>query len=253
MSLSDKYYAALFQDASFTPDDLKSIFIFFIAILLVIVFVAKRSIKGEKELSWAISLVNSFVASVVGVIYLGNKIPKYGLETFFTYQINPKEFFYTVDNICLLTCIWFALANITDLVFGLICYRAHLNVLTAYIHHTIYIYMMYNSVTGDGIFKSTPYASAFVYMVIEEIPTFLLALGSMFPSYRSDLGFGVTFFLLRICYHGYVFSFAIYSKAEGIVLFFYSITLLMHIFWFYTWFSKYGIRLLGLKKKTKGV
>ena len=40
-------------------------------------------------------------------------------------------------------------------------------------------------------------------VTLEELPTWLLAAGAMFPSLRTDLGFGASFFLLRICYHFY--------------------------------------------------
>ena len=44
------------------------------------------------------------------------------------------------------------------------------------------------STTGNGFFMTAiPFASSFVFMLIEEFPTFLLALGSVYPSLRTGL------------------------------------------------------------------
>lgn len=144
-------------------------------------------------------------------------------------------------KVAVVTCIWFGLANIVDLLFGILYYRKYLGLLTAYFHHSVFIWMMYCGTTGNtGLGKTTVFAPAFEFMLIEEIPTFLLALGSVFPQFRTDLGFGITFFLLRICYHAYFLAYTYYSGTDGLVIFLFSLTMVMHLNWFYTWVTKYG-------------
>ena len=111
---------------------------------------------------------------------------------------NPELIFYSVAPIDIIACIWFAVACTVDLIFGCVYYPKHVDMLTGWIHHIIYIWMMYFSVTGNGLFiTARPFASAFVYMLIEEVPTFQMALGNVMPKFRVDLSFGVSYLILR--------------------------------------------------------
>ena len=218
-----------------------------LAILAVIVVMALAIFGNEeKKLAWSLSMVNSGIMSLIGIVYLVEKLPSY--PRFFFLGDNGIRPFHGLNNVAVLVNIWFALANIVDLLFGMIFYPRFLGLLTAYIHHSVFIWIMWTSATGNGFFlQATPFAPAFSLMLIEEIPTFLLAVGSIFPSLRTDVGFGLTFFLLRICYHSYVFAYAIYSGVEVVALVLYTLTLALHIFWFYGWFTKYS----GIGGKSK--
>ena len=110
---------------------------------------------------------------------------------------------------------------------------------------------MIASTTGNGFFiHSEVFCASFVYVAIEELPTFLLALGSVFPSCRTDFGFGITFFFLRLVYHTYMLIYSILSKTDYIVTILYILTLILHVFWFSTWVTKYGSKLLGYSTNT---
>jgi hypothetical protein len=37
-----------------------------------------------------------------------------------------------------------------------------------------------------------------------EVPTMILSLGRVFPQYRQDLAFGLSFFVFRIVYHSWL-------------------------------------------------
>ena len=143
-----------FQKQNLTPTEIQITFGLFSVILITICIISlkvypckgdkdaktdeertKSKLKERKKLCWCISLVNSFVASIIGVIYLAYSIPRH--QDFFTFGPVPSKIFYTVDNLGFISCVWFGLANITDLIFGLLFYRDQLGVLTAYVHHTI--------------------------------------------------------------------------------------------------------------------
>lgn len=225
---------------------------FLYAVILAGVCVGSKTYFPEpKRLAWCVGLVNSVVTMVVGAIYTAVRL---NLTDYSSEDFNYRSFFHGVDNVSALVCLWFAMANICDLGFGLVFYRKYLGVLTAYIHHTVFIWMMLTAVTGNGIFVQTePFSPSFTYMLIEELPTMLLALGTVLPQFRTDIGFGVTFFLLRIVYHISVMASAASVGCTKFIIVLYGLTLLLHINWFYTWVTKYGAKTFktGQKEKDK--
>lgn len=235
----------MFQEYTLTDADLTRHGVTFVLILLTICILAKLAFTDSpKKLAWSISIVNSGIMIVISTVYYLNTWPNM-LSLIQSGRV--IDIVHTKNDYVVLTCLWFALANIIDISFGLIFYRKYLDILTAYIHHSVYIWMMYFSVTGNGGFASSrPFSPGFVLLAIEEIPTFLLALGSIYPAYRTDLGFGLTFFILRIVYHIFVFAVAALSGCDKPVLFIFLLTLSLHLYWFYKWARKY---LFGRNKK----
>lgn len=256
-------------------------------------FICKKFVfqNNNKKLCWCITLLNSFFTSFICILYLYikylinqsifNSSPtNSSLESFVSsgsssgtsessgISLESSESLGSSldsnstlgmnlitgnDNMSIIISIIFGCVTFLDLFYGLIFYREQLSLLTTYIHHTLYIWLMYFIITGDGIFikTPTPFSKAFMWCLIEELPTFLLALGSIFPSLRSDLAFGISFFLLRIVYHLYVFYITWNLGAYTPMIVLYFITLGMHFIWFYTWFVKYGIYYITGKKKEK--
>ena len=235
------------------PEETNQCAMIMTGVLLATAFVSVLLRLPEKKLAWMVSLVNSFVMTVGGVLYLAVKLPPVltalGKGNFL---IGEKVFHEPLSNFAALLCMWFLMANVFDLVFGLLFYRRQLGFLTAYVHHSVFIWTMVAATTGNGGFLTCrPFASAFMYVIIEELPTFLLALGSVVPACRTDLGFGLTFFLFRIAYHVGFFGLALYNrqKVDTPVIVLYSLTLAMHVNWFYNWVIKYGMG--GGKTKAK--
>lgn len=211
-----------------------------ILILVIICFTAKIFFsKEEKKLAWSLSFCNSLSLSALGMYYLSQNLPRFpNLFVFGDYGRAP---FHGTSNFSVMVNIWFALANIVDLVFGSLYYPKYLNLLSAWIHHIVFIWIMFTAATGNGIFlQTTPFGIGFCLMLIEEIPTFLLALGSIVPSCRTDIGFGATFFILRILYQLYFIIYAWRSKTDGLIHILYLLTLCLHLHWFYNWAVKYG-------------
>ena len=190
--------------------------------------------KDQKKMAWCISLFNSFVSTCFGCYYLGVNLKRH--DNFFGFGPDPNVIFYSVAPIENIACIWFAVACVVDIIFGVICYPKYLDLLTGWVHHIVYIWMMYFSCTGNGVFvKDKPFASAFVYMLIEEFPTFLLALGSVVPKMRVNKRFGLSFFILRIVYHTYIVSWAYISRFHFPGMCLYYLTLALHGNWMFGW------------------
>ena len=223
--------------------------------LLFVAFLAVSLQMKERKMAWMVSLVNSFIMTLAGVFYLAMKFPELvNPISKGNFHVGHAIFHEPVSNFTALMCLWFLVANVFDLMFGLLFYRNQLGFLTAYVHHSIFIWTMICATTGNGGFLTTkPFPSSFAFVVIEELPTFLLALGSVIPQCRTDMGFGITFFVFRICYHLFFFTLACYnSETVGMpVRVLYSLTLLMHINWFYNWVTKYGVKLRPSPSKNK--
>lgn len=223
-----------FTEYTLTQSQLQIACAIFSSILIVVGFYGVLKFENVKKRAWVISLVNSFVTMIAGVVYLVNKIPLY--PEFLSFQLVDVKFHNSLDNFAVLACLWFFLACLFDLLFGLIFYPQQLGLLTAYIHHLVFMWIMVTGVTGNGLFMTCePFAPSFVYMLIEEIPTFLLALGSIYPEYRTDFGFGSSFFLLRLAYHFYHLGFGLKNKVPTVIIVLYSLSGLLHINWFYGW------------------
>lgn len=232
-----------FYEYTLSSQDYKVAAVVYSVVLLLICVYAKSNFKDEKKLAWIVSIFNSGITMTVGAVYLAIKQSQFTRAL--TFQSGGWSLFHGIDNVGALVCLWFGMANIVDLGFGFLFYRKQLGLLTAYIHHTVFIWMMVMATTGNGgVVTVNKFTPTFCTMLIEEFPTFLLALGSVFSSCRTDVGFGITFFLLRIVYHGWFFAYAIYSGTDTMLLVLFTLTMTMHVNWFYTWFTKYGIKLL---------
>lgn len=233
-----------FFQYSLTTHDVAIVTITFSTIWLVIGCTATVFLRqNPKRLGWVISLVNSFVLMVVGAVYSVVKIPTF--NRFWWFGDNGRALFHSVDNVAVLVCIWFVLANISDILFGLLFYRQYLDPLTAYAHHTVYVWLLLTAITGNGGFATfEPFATGIVYMFVEEVPTFLLAFGAVFPSCRTDVGFGVTFFSLRLVYHAYMLLYSLTLGVDTVIPVMFCLTFILHMYWFHAWMRKYGWKLI---------
>jgi hypothetical protein len=228
-----------FREFTLTEGDVKNFAIAFGIVLAVLMTFAKVFVKDNKALGWTLSLVNSGVMTVAGTIYFFKK--KEQFPNMMVFVPGGRDIVHSVDNFSALMCMWFAMANIVDLAFGSIFYPKYVQLLTGYVHHTVFIWIMLASTTGNGLFLTCePFAAAFCLMTLEELPTFLLALGSVDSRFRTDFGFGITFFSLRICYHAYFLAYCIWSGMNLIVDILLTLTLMLHLHWFSTWVSKYA-------------
>ena len=236
-----KVYKEHFYSYTLTDDNLFEIGKIFVGVLVGICIISKLLFSTPKKLSWAITLLNSTIICLCSVVYLHVKFPV--IRDLITTGSSAYELYHEKNNFVVVVCLWFGLANICDILFGLIFYPKYLNILTAWVHHSVYIWMMIIATTGNGFFMTARvFAPAFIFAGIEEVPTFLLALGSMFPSLRTDFGFGISFFLLRIVFHILIFSYAIYSRTDTLTHVLYGLTLTLHLHWFSNWILKYGTK-----------
>ena len=238
-----------FTDYTITERQLYSTCFGFLMFLVGVCTAARTLLSGQsraerRQLSWVISAVNAFVTVSVAVTYLLIRPDIYiSFTTFYHPDTLPFiKIAHSLDDMSVLIGLWFAMVNICDIVFGLLCYREHLMIGTAYIHHTVYTWIIYFSITGNGgICSCRPFAPMLLLGLIEEFPTLVLALGGINDKLRNNYLFGVSFFFFRVVYHSYLVGLAIYAKVDTPVSVLLWLITMTHYYWFYLWFSKYFI------------
>ena len=214
--------------------------------------------KARRVISWASTFVNSLFMTIMGTVYFIIKTDCLtDVSGLWLHAQGDGEYVWrSMDNVSVLVMVWFGMFNIFEVAYGCVYCKEYLDPLTAWVHHPVFTWIVYMGTTGDGIFfTGRPFASAFMIVTLEELPTWLLAAGAMFPALRTDWGFGISFFLLRICYHFYnlVNCFlhdpapTVFSVTTPKMIFLFSFSL--HCLWFYSWASKYLGPLLGMDKK----
>jgi hypothetical protein len=146
-----------------------------------------------------------------------------------------NEVMYSYDFVSLQACKLFICGNVLDLVFGSFFYPNYLDLIFAWIHHLFYIVIMF-FIIGDGA------ASLFAFLFVVEVPTFIKALGTIFPNLRSDIMFGITFFAFRIVFHAYYSYQLIMNDYQHVYWKISCLVLLIHSYWMYLW-------ILGMKRR----
>lgn len=126
---------------------------------------------------------------------------------------------------------------IVDLVYsGILCHDPTQKFLELWVHHIAYIALVCAIMTLGKSGITAPY-------LLVEIPAAIRALGTLNPAWRTDNGFGATFFLLRV-----VAPFLIivrdYPVYEGYYFAIFGTMQLLHIYWFALWCKSYcgGLR-----------
>eukprot|EP01034_Spumella_vulgaris_P029790 gene29790-36890_t len=119
-----------------------------------------------------------------------------------------------------------------DLTLGMTNYRKFLDPLSSVAHHTFYIGLV-------TFYLTNRFSRGFMLGLVMEIPTFVLALGSVWKCYRSDLLFGVAFLLTRLVYNIYLARQLAVILVDGVVWKICVGVLGLHIYWFYKWCKLY--------------
>jgi len=134
---------------------------------------------------------------------------------------------------------------------GVIYYRSKLNLLTGWIHHTIYIFIVgYSCRMGwshlfslcavmEVKFQFSWLASAYIESAnLIQVPTFVMAIASLNPRFRSDVIFALSYFATRIVLHICLCVSMVASRhnvtndsfSPGVIM---ACVFPLHAFWFY--------------------
>lgn len=271
----DSPFAGLILKDSLTNSDIFSFVIFDFTFLLIILTISKRYMLDicpsnsskevisthRKRFGWILSLVNSFVLSLLAIIYTYyryidnneyNKNEKFPLLYISNNMLHVDgkfdDFMIGRDNLSHIMCIHLAIVNIIDLIYGSIYYPDAIDFLSGWIHHIVYIWIVLLCTTGNGLILTSRYfAKGMGIFFLLEIPTFMLSLGHIFKSLRSDYGFGFSFWVFRIILHAYfivcdILTYQKYQSLEIVIQVLLFLTFTMHVYWFYSWSNTYVIK-----------
>lgn len=196
-------------------------YLLFIAFLTTAFSVGCVYFKTAEKRAWIISSLNSFILSCVGLWKLYYII-------FEAKGSISNEVMYSYDFMSLQACKLFVCSNVLDLGIGSVFYPKQIDLLSGWVHHCVYIWVIYNVIQYGA-------SNGFAFSLIEEVPTFIKALGSIYPSLRSDIVFGITFFAFRIVFQVY-YTYQLFINAyECFYWKFGLIVIFLHAYWMYCW------------------
>jgi hypothetical protein len=146
--------------------------------------------EHEKARSWILGALAALPLSISGIYNMKIAIEG-GNEA--VVRLSEMDFAYSRELI-----IFYTVEMALDLGFGAMDYPGQMSPLTAYLHHTMYLliatWLVENKITcGIGVVFNN------------EIPTLILALGTLHKGWRNDEAFGITFFIFRIVYDIWIF------------------------------------------------
>lgn len=179
--------------------------------------------RNSKDRQWGLSVFNSTLMSVYGLLYL--------LNWLFTHDLTATAM---TDRVVYQLQAYL----VVDLIYnGFINTETRHSVLEFWAHHSIYSVLCGLAIQYDvsGL--------AVVYMIME-VPAAIRGIGTIQPEWRSDAGFGLSFFLLRILLP-FVFVFHDGHLYPLVFKVAFAAMQTLHCYWFYRWCCSQLPRLLG--------
>ncbi|KAG2195165.1 hypothetical protein INT46_011143 [Mucor plumbeus] len=187
--------------------------------------------RTERERAYVCTLLSSSITSTCSIPLVYTLLTNGGdlteILAYRTWTVIATTFFMTF--------------LITDLVIGVVLYPNKIELLTGWIHHITYLGVLTWAIHNQ-------FTAVFIMMCSLELPTFILALGSVRSQLRRDYIFATTFLITRILFHAYAIKCAWFMKPYGPVVIALSAFFPVHCFWFYG-FIKQQIRLAAKRKQ----
>ncbi|KAH7912904.1 hypothetical protein BJ138DRAFT_1060189 [Hygrophoropsis aurantiaca] len=202
-------------------DELESLGVFGLCLLAltILYYVCATRFPTVKQRSWILTLTSSATMSAVSLPLLARYVSSRDPRNL------PVSSYWTI-----VASRFFQAYLVGDLTMGCRHYRSQINLLTGWIHHTVYIFIVEYAIRMD-------WSHIFCLCAVMEIPTFILALGTLYPILRADVLFATSFFATRITLHiALCISFftdrsvSSGSSAPAIIL---GCIFPLHAFWFY--------------------
>ncbi|KAJ1625280.1 hypothetical protein T492DRAFT_1041003 [Pavlovales sp. CCMP2436] len=189
------------------------------AVLLPMLALERARRVDNKAVSYAMSLCTSLAMTTAGFVTVLPAFAESGFDV--SAMVVDTRYARFVST-------FFATFCLLDLVYGKLFYPKQIDLLTGWVHHIVYMWLMYH-------IHVTHTQGSFALFLIEELPTFLLALGNVSRKLRTNLLFGAAFFATRIAWHSFMLHhFWAARKAIVAPLWpFIALTLVLHLHWLY--------------------
>jgi len=137
-----------------------------------------------KQLSWILTTVASATMTIVSIPFMWDYVLSGG-------DVKRVR---TLSTLTYTTTRIFQAYLVSDLMMGAIYYRSQVMLVTGWIHHILYVFVIQVTI-------ERAWTQIFCLCALMELPTFLLAISSLYPRLRSNIAFAVTFFMTRILLH----------------------------------------------------
>lgn len=172
--------------------------------------------KTDKQISWILTFASSLVCTVASIPYF---------VLFWKSGWDMRQL--SVDsNLHIAVVCFFISYLVLDLSLGSIYYKSRITVLTGWIHHPLYIGILFWLLRCRC-------SSFFTTNGILELPTLFLALGSFRDRWRCDLLFASSFFVLRLVFHAFMIV-ALKQRHPLETLWLVAVSVFpLHLYWFY--------------------
>lgn len=239
---------SFFSSSFLLQEDFQLIFLF--SLLLIFFFLlCQPHFPSEKSKSWILTSFSSIPLSFFGLITL-LRIESSG-------EGWNEDFIYGEDNLSRSVLLFFLSCTGLDLLLGFFFYPSQLHFFTTVVHHCFYLLF-----TSFLLYQR--FSRGFLLCFLLEIPTAIMALGSLFPKQcRSDRLFGLSFLCTRVVFNAYL-ALRLYlldqqhpmevrkgggRGGEGVIWKICLLVLAQHLLWFRKWVKQYGW-VTWRKKKT---
>jgi hypothetical protein len=191
----------------------------------------------EKQKAHIISIKNSFIMTISSIFYIYLFVNS-NFDTNLNFNKDNKIFGHLI-------ILYFMAYLFMDLGIGIFEYPNYIELLSGYIHHPVYLI-----ISSLALYYDTNALFIFILAMFEELPTFLLSIGSFNKIFRNDSLFGITFFITRILFHA-ILILLFRNNENKLVFYISSLALILHLFWFKNWWTKYGKKLFNTKNVNK--
>jgi len=137
-----------------------------------------------KQLSWILTTVASACMTLVSIPFMWDYLLSGG-------DVKRVR---TLSTLTYTTTRFFQAYLVSDLMMGAVYYRSQVSLVTGWIHHILYVFIIQVTI-------NRAWTQIFCLCALMELPTFLLAISSLYPRLRSNIAFAVAFFVTRILLH----------------------------------------------------
>ncbi|PVZ97825.1 hypothetical protein BB558_006200 [Smittium angustum] len=204
-------------------------------VLNLIFFVIQKNqiFTTKKQLAWILTFTTTVTVTVASLPYM------YQL---FRHNLDITKLVYS-DTFSIMICGFFESYLFWDLAIGLRYYKSTFDPFTGYFHHSFYLLLVF-------FCASKGLSAIFVLFCIMELPTIVLAIGSIRKDLRKDWLFASCFFSTRLLLHVIlIYRFYKYSPDRLVWKLIVS-SFPLHIYWFSS-FIKQQKRLRKQRKQQK--
>ena len=175
------------------------------------------ALSRPKQYSWITTTTSSIVMTTSSIPYV---------LQYFKNGADLNSFPLLHDATARFFICFFMSYLVADMALGILYYPGQMNFVTGWLHHTLYLILL-------PILMSSKLEGGFLICCFMEFPTIFLSLGYLSPKWKSEISFGISFFITRILFHVY-FGYQAYSSSPGVLM---PIIALfpLHVHWFGSW------------------